>query len=552
MSKALIAKYRPIRRVRIDKGLISEALIREYGITEGIEHTEEETIAQFGKKEKVSKRVYDVSRLTQKQLVSTLAWFLECLFKKGGQFKLTRQGKEKIITRLLLEGGRGSGKSSLASILVVLGVYITEESALVLMKYKATLRDAVYNKMKSTISFLGLDEYFEYTDSRLEIRLMNSKAVILFKGCDDEKKIKSITSPTGYFKYVFIEEVNTFRSNFEVSSVLQSTIRGGNQIKGYSDIEYYDDGEEEEEVALEDTIKDLSSRGILAIMCWNPDQDWCHWSYDLMKETDNSLVVHSDYRGMPIDWLDKGFIIEVQGLLESARENPVALSQYNNQYLGLQEVGDNVVFKNIVVVDKFIQSDKPGKNMFKIDISRGLDFGTTDPNCYVVVNYDDERRVLQIIYELYMSNSDITKDILDVAEKKKIIEGRDYLETCYYDSAGAEFIRQIKKSERKVGGYSGDKQSHSYEPVNKANKYFSKEFGVRWLSGLTRIEISKDCENAIREFKHYRRPIGKDGRVSNKLPDGDDHTIDAVRYACYRFILAHGEKTKRSSNDYKG
>ena len=534
----MLYRYRPIRRYRLGER-----------IDRAIEELEDASL--FGGDRKINKREYDVSRLTQKQLVSTLVWFLDSLFKRKGQFKIKRGGVEKTITRLLLEGGRGSGKSSLASILVVLGVYITKESALVLMKYKATLRDAVYNKMKSTISFLGLDDYFEYTDSRLEIHLVNSKAVILFKGCDDEKKIKSISSPTGYFKYVFIEEVNTFKSNYEISSILQSTIRGGSQVKGYKDIEYYDDGEEVEDVGIDKTLSDLSSRGILAIMCWNPDQDWCHWSYDLMRENDNSLVVHSDYRGMPIDWLDKGFIIEVQGLLESARENPVALSQYNNQYLGLKEVGDNVVFKNVVVVDKFIVSDKPGKNVFKIDISRGLDFGTTDPNCYVIVNYDDERRVLQVLYELYKSNSDITKDILDEAEKEVVIENKGGLETCYYDSAGAEFIRQMKNSDRDVGSNSGDIQFHNYEPVNKANKYFSKAFGVRWLSGLTRIEISSKCENAIREFRNYRRPLGKDGRVSNKLPDGNDHTIDAVRYACYRFIVAHGEKIKRSSNDYK-
>lgn len=544
MSKALIRRYKKSITPNLIDTLISKGNLvvdRDYKVNEN---------NLLESKESEIKRVYDTSKLTQRQLVSTLNWFLDCLFNKDGRFEVTKEGKSKLITRLLLEGGRGSGKSSLASIMVVLGVFSTGESALVLMKYATTLRDAVYNKMKHTITFLGLDDYFEYTDSRLEIHLVNSKAIILFKGCDDEKKIKSITSPTGYFKFVFIEEVNTFRTMYEVTSVLQSTIRGGGQVKGYVDIDYYKEDEEESNIELDDTLKDLSIRGIISILCWNPDQDWTHWSYDLMKETDNSLCVHSDYRGMPIEWLDKGFIIEVQGLLGSARENPEALALYNNQYLGLRQVGNNIIFRNIVEVDKFIQSDKPGKNVFKLNVSRGLDFGTTDPNCYIIVNYDDERRVLQIMYEYYKSNCDINKDILDITEEIIVDADNDRLETCYYDSAGAEFIRQMKAYGRDIGGYSGDRQLHNYEPVNKANKYFSKEFGILWLSCLTRIEIAKSCTNSIREFKGYKRPIGKDGKISNKLPDGDDHTIDAVRYACYRFILQHGEKIKRSKVEY--
>ena len=75
-----------------------------------------------------------------------------------------------------------------------------------------------------------------------------------------EKKIKSISSPTGYFKYVFIEEVNTFKSNYEISSILQSTIRGGSQVKGYKDIEYYDDGEEVEDVGIDKTCQAFGRR----------------------------------------------------------------------------------------------------------------------------------------------------------------------------------------------------------------------------------------------------------------------------------------------------
>ena len=66
----------------------------------------------------------------------------------------------------------------------------------------------------------------------------------------------------------------------------------------------------------------------------------------------------------------------------------------------------------------------------------------------------------------------------------------------------------------------------------------SRAFGMQWLEELDKIVIDPaTCPNAAREFsafEHARDP--RSGAWRADYQDGDDHTIDAVRYACWREI----------------
>ena len=48
--------------------------------------------------------------------------------------------------------------------------------------------------------------------------------------------------------------------------------------------------------------------------------------------------------------------------------------------------------------------------------------------------------------------------------------------------------------------------------------------------------IDTKCGNAAREFANYSYVMTKDGQLTGQLPDADNHTIDAVRYACMTLI----------------
>jgi phage terminase large subunit len=51
-----------------------------------------------------------------------------------------------------------------------------------------------------------------------------------------------------------------------------------------------------------------------------------------------------------------------------------------------------------------------------------------------------------------------------------------------------------------------------------------------------KIHIHKDSTNTIREFRNYKWMTDKAGKTLNKAQEGNDHCIDAIRYACYSIL----------------
>lgn len=61
----------------------------------------------------------------------------------------------------------------------------------------------------------------------------------------------------------------------------------------------------------------------------------------------------------------------------------------------------------------------------------------------------------------------------------------------------------------------------------------SIDYGIKWLASLKRIVIDKDrCPIAFDEFTNYEYERDEEGEVISGYPDENNHTIDAVRYAC--------------------
>ena len=65
-----------------------------------------------------------------------------------------------------------------------------------------------------------------------------------------------------------------------------------------------------------------------------------------------------------------------------------------------------------------------------------------------------------------------------------------------------------------------------------------RKLSYQWLSGLREIVIdSQRCPLTFEEFtlKEYARD--KDDNWIDDIPDGNDHSIDAVRYAIMEDVL---------------
>ena len=70
----------------------------------------------------------------------------------------------------------------------------------------------------------------------------------------------------------------------------------------------------------------------------------------------------------------------------------------------------------------------------------------------------------------------------------------------------------------------------------------SREYSYKWLQSLRSIVIdNKRCPVACEEFINCEYDRDKEGNVISGYPDGNDHDIDAVRYAMERVWKRRGQ-----------
>ena len=92
-----------------------------------------------------------------------------------------------------LRGGRGSCKSSFAATEIVLGMLRDPlANAIVYRKVAATLRESVYEELTRVIRRMGLEAWFRFRVSPMQIVYQPTGQRILFRGADDPAKSKSI------------------------------------------------------------------------------------------------------------------------------------------------------------------------------------------------------------------------------------------------------------------------------------------------------------------------------------------------------------------------
>src|SRR5699024_3915791 len=133
-------------------------------------------------------------------------------------------------TEYVLDGGRGSAKSSFISLEVINLIKNNPDmNALVLRKVGNTLRGSVFAQILWAIGALGQADEFEATVSPMETTCKATGQKILFRGADDPLKLKSVKPVHGYIGIVWFEELDQFAGDEECRSIHQSAIRGGDK-----------------------------------------------------------------------------------------------------------------------------------------------------------------------------------------------------------------------------------------------------------------------------------------------------------------------------------
>lgn len=391
------------------------------------------------------------------------------------------------VDEVVLAGGRGSTKSSFASVeLIKLLLEHPECHAVVLRKVANTLRTSVYEQMAWAIGALGLAGRFELTVSPMRAVYRPTGQRILFLGLDDPGKLKSIKVPFGYIGLAWFEELDQFSGPEEIRNVEQSLFRGGS----FS----------------------------FAFKSFNPPAMVRSWANRYALEARaGKLVHHSDYRSVPPAWLGPRFLQDAEHL---AATNPTA---YRHEYLGEVVGSGNAVFENLRI--EAITAEQLAGFERRL---HGVDWGWyPDPWAYNGCSYDAGRRVLYLWDELTRLRTP-NQETARLLTERGVCQDPEREEQLTADSA----------EEKSCGDY------RAYGlPCRGAEKGpGSVRAGMKWLQSLAAIVIDPErCPNTAKEFGEYEYEVDRrTGEVLEGYPDLANHHIDAVRYATNRIWKRRG------------
>jgi PBSX family phage terminase large subunit len=370
-----------------------------------------------------------------------------------------------------LKGGRGSTKSSCISLCIALGLAADEtRNAVIFRKVADTLYDSVYTQMAWALAKLGIAHLWQLGKSPMRITNKATGQQILFLGADDPAKSKSIKAKTGYFAYVWFEELTEFNGMDEIRTITQSLLRGGGPAACF--------------------------------YSYNPPKSAQNWvNAEVTRAKPDRMTHHSTYLDVPRDWLGETWMVEAEQLRGT---NDMA---YRHEYLGEVtgtggQVFDNVTLREITELER-VTFDDP-----KV----GLDFGfAVDPDAVTVSHYNRALRKLYVFGEYYKTGSSFD------ATAAAIRRLNPWGAPVTADSAEPRSIHELTQR--------GIRATGAYKPPG------SVEHGVRWLQDLAEIVIDPGCcPNAAREFQAYEYERNRDGSFRASFQRTNDHSIDSVRY----------------------
>ncbi len=383
--------------------------------------------------------------------------------------------REHAYTEYTFPGGRGSCKSSFVSEEIPLLMKRNPDMhCLVLRKYGNTLKDSVYNQLIWAIEKLGLSSEFRATVSPMQIIYKPTGQTIYFRGLDDPLKVKSIKPKFGYIGILWFEELDQFAGAEEIRSVEQSAKRGGGRFYVFKS--------------------------------FNPPISASNWANKyILEERDSRIVIRSDYRSVPVEWLGEEFLNDAEQL---KRTNERA---YQHEYLGIATGTGGNVFEN-VEVRKITEEERRSFDR----IYMGVDWGWyPDPFAWVKMHFDAARRTLYILDE-YRCNKQGNRETADYLMKEKGVTSADLITA---DSAEPKSV--------------GDYRSYGLACRAVEKGPGSVDYSMKWLQSLNAIVIDESCKGTAEEFLEYEYERTKDGEIISGYPDRDNHSIDAVRYGTY-------------------
>lgn len=377
-------------------------------------------------------------------------------------------------------GGSSSGKSFFLAQRCVKDVLSGGHNYLITRQVSATIRSSVFNEVVKAIKAHKVGHLFKVLSGDMVITCANGYQ-ILFKGLDDEEKIKSVTPIRGVITDIWQEEAT--ENKYEATKQLAKRLRGKSKV------------------------------GKRQILSFNPIYK-THW---IFKEyfhdkgwTDDQTEFHDGHLSILKTTYKDNEHLEPDDIWELENEKN---EYYRNVYTyGNWGILGDVIFRNWKVQDLTDMAKHFDR------IKNGLDFGfTNDPTAYSRSHYDRKNKKIYIFKEMYrtgMTNPEIAASLKGITRN----------EIIYADCAEPKSIKELNDNDLNV------------VPCKKGKD--SILHGIQWLQGHE-IIIHKDCINMINEATVYQWKKDKWGDPINVPVDKDNHLWDGIRYA---YESEQGEK----------
>lgn len=401
--------------------------------------------------------------------------FLPDLIGKGYASFWNFKGRYRVV-----KGSRASKKSKTSALWYIVNMMAyPQANTLVVRKTYRTIKDSVFAELKWAIHQLGVEEFWDWKESPLEMTYLPTGQKIYFRGLDDPLKLTSISVDKGELSWVLIEEA-------------------------------YEIEREDHFDMLDESIRGRSSDGMfkqitLIFNPWN-ENHWIKSRFFDAPPSDDILAMTTNYKIN--EWLDDADLKVFERMQE---HNP---RRYRIAGLGEWGVAEGLVFDNFEVRDFDIK-----KTLASIgETTAGLDFGFThDPTTFPRLAVDLENKELYIYAEHYehgMTTDDIYQMIVNNNMKDAFISA-DSAEQRLIAELRNKGIRRIQPSVKGAGSINA---------------------GIDFMKRFT-IIIHPSCEKTIEEFNTYAYQRDRLGNWLNKPEDNNNHIIDAIRYSLERYHL---------------
>ncbi|RYI25188.1 PBSX family phage terminase large subunit [Bacillus infantis] len=386
-----------------------------------------------------------------------------------------------------LVGGYGSSKSYNTALKLIIKLLNEKRTCLVIRNVFDTHRDSTFSLFKEIAYKLGLYDQFNFKTSPLEVHFPNGSKII-FRGCDDPEKLKSINDVS----IIWVEECSEIPE--QAFMQLMGRLRH-------------------------------PSLSLHMILSTNPvsKNNWCY-RYFFNDDLNDRFILDDEELYEKRILVKDGFyyhhstVDDNKFVQQSYIDNLDDLKNFNPDEYRIAREGKFGV-SGIRVFPQFetMPADEIKKAIQEItNPSRkcGMDFGFAESyNALYRMVIDNNENILYIHFEYY------TKGLTDPEIADDLREhGFDFSkELIKADSAEPKTIAYFRQQ-----GFN----------IRKAKKYKGSRLQyTKKVKRFRKIIVSDACPNAIRELQYLTFKKDKQGKVKEDEFSIDPHSLSAIWYA---------------------